>query len=238
MNDAIELANSLVSSYVQYANGLKCVVFAVSVAHSQTTAEAYNLVGIPALHLDGDTSSEDRAKALGMFASGEIKVISNCSLFDEGLDIPSIEVVQIAKPTKSLGKYLQMLGRGLRPAKGKEQAISNPGWIVARLESIADFSLKKVAEVMDGELIFKPLSEWDDGSARALQSVKSTIAIKPDGRVQQMEYKFESKLDALHKLGQYHGMWMGFDQLVSGLKAYGIELVRDGDQFLIKQSNG
>lgn len=122
---------------------------------------------------------------------------------------------------------------------GAIEPISNPDWIMVRLESIADFSLKKVAEVMDGELIFKPLTEWDDGSARALQSVKSTIATKPDGtRVQQVEYKFESKIQALDKLGQYHGIWMGFDQVVSGLKAYGIELVRDGDQFLIKQSNG
>jgi phage terminase small subunit len=121
--------------------------------------------------------------------------------------------------------------------EGSIEPISNADWIAVRLESIADFSIKRVAEVVDGEVVFKPLSEWDDGSARALQSVKSTIATKPDGtRLQQIEYKFESKTDALQKLGQYHGMWAGFDQLVAGLKGYGIELVRDGNEFQIKKS--
>jgi superfamily II DNA or RNA helicase len=50
-------------------------------------------------------------------------VLVNCALFEEGLDIPGLEAVQIAKPTQSLSRWLQMFGRSLRVSEGKEHAI-------------------------------------------------------------------------------------------------------------------
>ena len=122
-NDVIELSGNLVNSYREYANGKQCVVFAVNVEHSTAIAERYNQVGIPAHHLDGKTPAEERRVTLERFKQGEIKVISNCQLFDEGLDIPALEAVQIAKPTKSLSRWLQMVGRSLRVSDGKEYAV-------------------------------------------------------------------------------------------------------------------
>lgn len=99
------------------------------------------------------------------------------------------------------------------------------------------FSLKNVAKVVNGVLEFKPLNDWSDNDARCVKKVKSTIANRPDGTtLQQIEFEFESRQVAMDKLGQYYGIWSGFDQLVRGLKEYGIELERDGDRFLLKQT--
>ncbi len=123
LNPVVELAGDLLQSYRQYANGLSCVVFAVNVAHSMAIAQRYNAAGIPAKHLDGNTPQDEREATLAAFKRGEIKVISNVGLFTEGLDIPDLMVVQIAKPTKSLSLWLQMVGRVLRIAETKDHAI-------------------------------------------------------------------------------------------------------------------
>ena len=60
---------------------------------------------------------------MAAFRAGQIQVLTNCALFDEGLDIPGLDGVILARPTASLGRYLQMVGRGLRVAAGKEYAI-------------------------------------------------------------------------------------------------------------------
>lgn len=121
-NDAVELSGSLVESYLQHAHGSQCIAFAINVAHSKAIAQAYNAQGIKAIHLDGNTPQKERRKAIADFRDRKIQVVSNVALFTEGTDIPGIETVQIAKPTQSLALWLQMLGRGLRPAPGKEYA--------------------------------------------------------------------------------------------------------------------
>jgi superfamily II DNA or RNA helicase len=122
-NDAIALSGNLIASYREHCPGKRCVVFAVNVEHSRTIADRYNAAGIPAKHLDGNTPDDERREALAQFARGELLVLSNCALFDEGLDIPAIEAIQCAKPTASLVKWLQMVGRALRTAPGKEYAV-------------------------------------------------------------------------------------------------------------------
>ncbi len=122
-NNLIQLSGQLVESYLQQAKGRRCLVFGINIKHSQMIAERYNQAGIPARHLDGTTPDQERRDVLEQFRQGKILVLSNCQLFDEGLDIPALEVVQIAKPTKSLTKWLQMVGRVLRPLDGKDFAV-------------------------------------------------------------------------------------------------------------------
>ena len=122
-NDPIKLSGNLVKSYRQHADGLKNIVFALNVEHSKAIVERYQSEGIPAAHLDGTSTDEERTKTLEAFRCGNIKVLSNVGLFGEGFDVPSIEAVQIARPTQSLALHLQMLGRGLRPAEGKSHAV-------------------------------------------------------------------------------------------------------------------
>jgi superfamily II DNA or RNA helicase len=118
-NNAIELSGHLIESYLKYGNNGQNIVFAINVEHSISICEEYQKAGIPAEHLDGNTPTRTRLETIEKFRQGEIKVLVNCALFDEGFDVPAVEMVQIAKPTKSLTKWLQMCGRCLRPADGK-----------------------------------------------------------------------------------------------------------------------
>jgi superfamily II DNA or RNA helicase len=123
LNDSIELAGDLVKSYQEHANNGSCITFAINVEHSESIAAAYNAVGIPALHLDAKAPKDIRKTALSKLASGELKVLVNVGLFGEGVDVPTLDCVQIARPTKSVGLHLQMLGRVLRKAEGKEYGL-------------------------------------------------------------------------------------------------------------------
>lgn len=103
--------------------GKRTIAFGVDVEHSQNLAKAFRDAGYRAEHLDGETGAEERAAKLGALRRGEIEVLTNCSLFGEGLDVPDLDAVILARPTKSLALFLQQCGRVLRPAPGKERAV-------------------------------------------------------------------------------------------------------------------
>ncbi|MBU2515110.1 DEAD/DEAH box helicase [bacterium] len=111
---------NLIESYQKYALNKSAIVFAVNVEHSKTVAERYNQNGISAAHIDGTTPREERKNLLEQFKSKKIKVLSNVEIITEGFDFPECEAVQLARPTKSLALYLQMVGRVMRIAKGKK----------------------------------------------------------------------------------------------------------------------
>lgn len=121
-NEVTALAGNLVKNYHNFAGGKRCAVFAISIAHSIAIARRYCEAGIPAEHLDGKTPAAERQAILERFRAGETLVLCNCGIVSEGFDLPAIEVIQIARPTKSLGLWLQMLGRALRPCPGKDFA--------------------------------------------------------------------------------------------------------------------
>ena len=79
--------------------------------------------GIRAVHVDAGTKEADRAAAVAGLGNGEVDIIFNVGLFTEGLDVPALAGVLLLRPTKSLGLYLQMCGRALRVAPGKERAV-------------------------------------------------------------------------------------------------------------------
>jgi superfamily II DNA or RNA helicase len=131
LNNATELAGRLIDHYRLYANGGSCIVFAINCEHSIEIAKKYNEAGIPALHLDAKASKEERGSALEKLNSGEVKVISNVGLYGEGVDIPNLSCVQNARPTNSLSLWLQICGRVLRVAGGKEYGViidHTPNW--------------------------------------------------------------------------------------------------------------
>ena len=109
--------------WAKYAYGKKTIAFAPSVQFSKNLVESFQSRGISARHLDGNTDSYERDKAIREYASGDVMLLSNCNLFVEGFDVPSVEAMLNCKPTKSLARYLQAIGRVLRPSEGKEKAI-------------------------------------------------------------------------------------------------------------------
>lgn len=108
-----------VGTYQRHADGGRALVFAWSLDASRAIAAEFNTRGIPAAHVDGETPSVERAASMRAFREGVIRVLTNCELFGEGLDVPAVDSVFLLRPTASLGLYLQQIGRGLRPAVGK-----------------------------------------------------------------------------------------------------------------------
>ena len=113
----------LIKSYESRALNKSCIVFAVDVNHSLQIVELYRKHGYTAEHIDGDTPYLEREDILKRFKNKEIQVLCNVGIITEGFDMPDCEVVQLARPTKSLGLYLQMTGRVMRPAEGKKEGI-------------------------------------------------------------------------------------------------------------------
>ncbi len=112
-----------VESYLKHARGRRCINFAKSVEHSQAIVTGLLNAGVPAAHLDMDTHKTLRGRILKQFAQGHLHVLSNVNLLTEGVDIPSCEVTMLSCAVGSLGKYLQAVGRSLRPAPGKGSAL-------------------------------------------------------------------------------------------------------------------
>ena len=108
-----------VENYCKYAYGRKAIVFATDVETAGEIAKKFNEWGVRAAALSGKTPATIRDKYTEEFKAGRIQVLVNVDLFDEGFDVPSCDVVIMARPTASLGKYRQMVGRALRYIPGK-----------------------------------------------------------------------------------------------------------------------
>lgn len=127
-----------------FASGKKGIVYAINIEHAEHIAEYYREQGLAAVAISSKTPKEERRRMIELFKEGSagdkpycaslslittvgqdetpkgIQILVNVDLFGEGFDCPDVEFIQLARPTLSLAKYLQMVGRGLRVAKGKE----------------------------------------------------------------------------------------------------------------------
>ncbi len=121
--DKPSITGDAVQHYKRLAQGKRALVFAVSIEHSRHVVGKFREAGIPAEHVDGDTPKGLRDDAMNRFRTGKTMVLSNCELFGEGVDVKDLECVVLLRPTQSLGLYLQMVGRGLRPADGKKECV-------------------------------------------------------------------------------------------------------------------
>ena len=104
----------LYDSVKKYADGKKGIVYAIDIVHAQAIAACYNALGLKSVALDSKTPAKKRKEMVEAFRRSEIDCLVNVNLFDEGFDCPDVEFIQMARPTLSLAKYLQMVGRGLR----------------------------------------------------------------------------------------------------------------------------
>lgn len=116
------LVGDAISHYRRLCDGGLALVYAATIQHSMEIAEQFQMVGVPARHVDGDTPRVVREQAIRALEDGELKVLTNVNLFAEGVDLPALAGVILLRPTKSLGLYLQMCGRALRPSPGKDFA--------------------------------------------------------------------------------------------------------------------
>ena len=113
----------LYRSLEEFGKDRKGIVYAINISHAQKITKLYQEHGVKAIAIDSKTPAAERQQDIEAFKKGDIQVLVNVDIFSEGFDCPDVEFVQLARPTLSLAKYLQMVGRGLRIAKGKKNCV-------------------------------------------------------------------------------------------------------------------
>lgn len=129
MGEPAIVAN-IVEQWQRHAAHLSTLVFACTVEHSRLLAEQFRAAGVTAEHLDGTTPKGDRERMLRNIANGTTRVLCNVGVAIEGLDVPRIKCVVLARPTKSLARCLQMIGRGRRPWNGQTLRIHDHAFLL------------------------------------------------------------------------------------------------------------
>ncbi|KAH7313047.1 DEAD/DEAH box helicase-like protein [Rhexocercosporidium sp. MPI-PUGE-AT-0058] len=110
-----------VRSWLSKAEGRKStLVFCVDLDHVAGLTNTFRKHGLDARFVTGDTPKSERSARLDAFRNGEFPVLVNCGVFTEGTDIPNIDCVLLARPTKSRNLLVQMIGRGMRLFPGKK----------------------------------------------------------------------------------------------------------------------
>ena len=113
----------LYQSLEEFGKDRKGIVYAINISHAQKITKLYQENGVKAIAIDSKTPATERQQDIEAFKKGDIQVLVNVDIFSEGFDCPDVEFVQLARPTLSLAKYLQMVGRGLRVARGKKNCV-------------------------------------------------------------------------------------------------------------------
>jgi DNA repair protein RadD len=108
------LTGDIVSHWKQIAEGRPTLAFAVNIKHSLNIVEQFRGAGIPAEHIEGESTFEERNNAIEKLRKGEIKILSNVGVLCTGVDIPFASAILLARPTKSYNLYVQQCGRGTR----------------------------------------------------------------------------------------------------------------------------
>ena len=121
--DKPTITGDAVATYKKHANGKRAAVMCVSIRHAEHVMESYNAAGIPAEMLEGKMTNKEREAVINRLRSGETLVVTAVNLLIEGLDVPSLEVIQWLRPTQSLIVFMQGNGRGFRVSDGKEKLI-------------------------------------------------------------------------------------------------------------------
>jgi DNA repair protein RadD len=122
--DTDALVGDFVEHWLKHAQRRRSIAFAVDIKHSvHIVDELIKSGGVRAEHVDGSTPADERDAIIARLASGETEIVSNVGIFCEGFDLPDIGCIGLVRPTRSLGLFRQMIGRGLRPAEGKTDVI-------------------------------------------------------------------------------------------------------------------
>lgn len=115
------LAADPVASYLRHTPGRRAIVFAADKAGAQATVDAFIAAGVPAALLVGEMPRDERRVLRERLRSGDLMVLVGVAVFIEGWDAPEVEVIILARAFVVVAAFLQAIGRGRRPAPGKER---------------------------------------------------------------------------------------------------------------------
>lgn len=154
----------IIKSYLEHCKDRNhTLVFCCNVEHATSLADMFNKNGIPASASFGSMKEDERKQNLDDFASGKIKVLTNCNLYTEGFDCPQVDCILMARPTKSSALYTQCIGRGTRKHAGKEDCLildyrDDVAAVVCTFSTLDDRKKKTV-----NEKFLKKNEESEDG---------------------------------------------------------------------------
>lgn len=152
MSDS-KLVGNIVENWSRIAHDRQTVVFCSGIKHSIHVRDEFLKYGIKAEHIDGNTDKEERERILERLRTGETQVLTNVFVATYGLDIPVLSCAVMARPTKNLALYLQMVGRVMRLHEGKTDAIViDHAGVVAENGFVADdqyWSLDTTKKIKD-----------------------------------------------------------------------------------------
>lgn len=125
MNQAMstKIFGHIVKQYKRIADGMQAVVYTYSVDSAHKIAAEFNEAGISAREVDGTTPQQLRDLIVDKFRNQKLQILVNVNLFTEGVDLPNVDCVIMARPTASLALYLQFSMRCLNPRPGKTAII-------------------------------------------------------------------------------------------------------------------
>jgi DNA repair protein RadD len=109
-----KIVGDVVKTYLENCRGMKGITFAVDVEHATTIAAAFNAAGVPAAVVTADTPENERRTYMNRLRRGDLMQLVNVDLFGEGVDVPCVQVVSMARPTASYALFTQQFGRALR----------------------------------------------------------------------------------------------------------------------------
>ena len=121
--DCEEAVCHLYECYRAFVPGKKGIVYAVNRSHGRHISDCYRSHGVRSACIDSRTPSRERHRLVSLYVCGELDVLVNVDIFSEGFDCPAVEFIQLARPTLSLSKYLQQVGRGLRVHPSKVRTV-------------------------------------------------------------------------------------------------------------------
>lgn len=121
--DTSTITGDAIREYAKRIPGRRAIVFCCTREHADHVAGQFRMGGIAAANVDGSMTKAERAARIADFRAGRIPILTNVDLLTTGFDMPSIEAAIFLRPTQSLALHLQMIGRILRIAPGKEEAL-------------------------------------------------------------------------------------------------------------------
>jgi DNA repair protein RadD len=123
--DTSTITGDAISQYTKRADHNPAIAFCATIAHAEHVAEAFCKAGYRSVCVHGGTPMEERDAAIAGLGDGTVEVLTSCDLISEGLDVPAVSAVILLRPTKSFGLHMQQVGRGMRPAPGKDFLVVN-----------------------------------------------------------------------------------------------------------------
>lgn len=170
----------------------KTLVFFPLVRLSATFAEIARGLGLPAEHIDGESS--DRKEILARFHRGDTRILSCAALLSEGYDEPSVDCIVMMRPTQSRTLYCQCLGRGFRICEGKtDLLVLDPLWLSGEHSLVRPANLVAATED-EAEQIFKILGQEPDLLKAKARAKEIDLAL-----VQERARRLAERLDATSK---------------------------------------